>query len=187
MDSIELENKILEILSPIEPKWSNQVFKELRVNKARYQRIRDRMIEEGWIQVEKKKRELFLTRINFESSKFDERDWTKITRVNCTNWLKYFQSKKPLFNKKKNVRTKEIKNMLDAYFHQLDRQMIVHTRLVNADALGLIRSSKARFHQKQCVEFVHEFIKKLLSDHKEFKDEIKEYAQSQVRTVKFKI
>jgi len=29
--------------------------------------------------------------------------------------------------------------------------------------------------------------KKLLNDHKEFKEEIKEYAQSQLRTVQFKI
>ena len=76
---------------------------------------------------------------------------------------------------------------MDAFFQELDRQMIVNTRLVNAEALGLIRSSKARFHQKKCVEFVHEFIKKLLNDHKEFKEEIKEYAQSQLRTVQFKI
>ena len=187
MDDIELENKILEILSPIEPKWSNLVYRELQVNKARYQRIRDKMIDEGWIHAEKKGRELLLTRINFESAKFDEKDWTRITRMNCTRWLGYFQGKKPLFNKKKNIRTKEIKRMLDAYFHELDRQMIVCTRLVNAEALGLIRSSKAKFHQRQCIEFVHEFIKKLLSDHKEFKEEIKEYAQSQVRTVQFKI
>jgi len=187
MDDIELENNILGILSPIEPTWSNAVHRKLRVNKARYQRIRDKMSEEGWIHAEKKGRELLLTRINFESAKFDEKDWTKITRINCTNWLEYFQSKKPLFNKKKNIRTKEIKRMLDAYFHELDRQMIVCTRLVNAEALGLIRSSKAKFHQRQCIEFVHEFIKKLLSDHKEFKGEIKEYAQSQVRTVQFKI
>ncbi len=187
MDDVELENKILEILSHIEPKWSNQVFKELRVNKARFQRIRDMMIEEDWIHAERKGREMLLTRINFESAKFDEKDWTKITRINCTNWLEYFQGKKPLFNKKKNIRTKEIKGMLDAYFRELDTQMIVCTRLVNAEALGLIRSSKAKFHQRQCIEFVHQFIKKLLSDHKEFKEEIKEYAQSQVRTVQFKI
>jgi len=36
-------------------------------------------------------------------------------------------------------------------------------------------------------EFVKEYIKKLLNDHKEFKEEIKEYAQSQLRTVQFKI
>jgi hypothetical protein len=187
MDDIELENKILEILSPIEPKWSNQVFGKLRVNKARYQRIRDKMIEGGWIHAEKKGRELLLTRMNFESSKFDNENWTNIARINCTNWLKYFQNKKPIFNKKKNVRTKEIKMMLDAYFHELDRQMIVCTRLVNAEALGLILSDRSKKHQKKCVDFVHEFIKKLLSDHKEFKEEIKEYSQSQVRVVRFKI
>jgi len=187
MDDIELENDILGILSPINPTWSNAVHRILHVNKARYQRIRDKMIGEGWIHAEKNGRELLLVRKNFESAKFDEEDWTKITRMNCTNWLEYFQGKKPLFNKKKKVRTKEIKGMLDAYFHELDTQMIVCTRLVNAEALGLIRSSKAKFHQRQCIEFVHQFIKKLLSDHKEFKDEIKEYAQSQVRTVQFKI
>ena len=77
--------------------------------------------------------------------------------------------------------------MLDAYFHELDSQMIVCTRLVNAEALGLILSSRSKKHQKKCIDFVQEFIKKLLSDQKEFKEEIKEYAQSQVRTVQFKI
>ena len=187
MDDTELENEILRKLSPIDPMWSNQVFEGLHVNKARYQRIRDKMIEEGWIHAERKGRELLLTRINFESAKFDEKDWTRITRINCTNWLKYFKDKKPLFNKKKKIRTKDLKLMLDAYFHELDRQMIVHTRLVNAEALGLIFSSRSKKHQKKCVDFVQEFIKRLLSDHKEFKEEIKEYAQSQLRTVQFKI
>jgi len=187
MNDIELENKILELLSPIDSTWSNALYEPLHVNKARYHRIRDKMIGEGWIHAEKKGRELLLRRINFESAKFDEKDWTNIARMNCTRWLEYFQNKKPLFNKKNNIRTKEIKMMLDAYFHELDKQMIVCTRLVNAEALGLILSSRSRKHQKKCVEFVHEFIKKLLSDHKEFKEEIKEYAQSQVRTIQFKI
>ena len=187
MDIVELENKILEKLSPIDPKWSNKVYEGLHVNKARYQRIRDKMIAGGWIHAEKNGRELLLTRINFESAKFDEKDWTRITRMNCSSWLKYFKDRKPLFNKKKKIRTKDLKLMLDAYFHELDRQMIVHTRLVNAEALGLIRSNRSRFHQKKCVDFVQEFIHKLLNDHKQFKEEIKEYAQSQLRTVQFKI
>jgi len=187
MDDIELENNILELLSPIDPVWSNQLHRELGgVNKARYTRIRDKMIEEDWIKTERKGRELLLTRINFEAPKFDEQDWTKTTRTNCTNWLQYFKDRKPLFRKNK-VRTKDLKYMLDAYFHELDRQMIVCTRLVNAEALGLILPSRSRKHQKKCVEFVHEFVKKLLRDHKEFKEEIKEYAQSQLRTVQFKI
>jgi len=187
IDDTKLENKILGILSHIEPKWSNQVFKELQVNKARYQRIRDKMIEQDWIKAERNGRELLLTRLNFEADRFREPDWTRITRINCTNWLKFFKDSKPLFNKKKKVRTKELKMWLDAYFHELDRQMIVCTRLVNAEALGLILSSKSRKYQKECIDFVKEYIKKLLSDHKEFKEEIKEYAQSQVRTVQFKI
>jgi len=186
MEEHELENYILAILSPIDTKWSNQVHRKLGVNKARYTRIRDKMIEEGWIKAERKGRNLLLTRTIFEAPKFDEEDWTRVTRINCTNWLQYFKDRKPLFRKNK-VRTKDLKYMLDAYFHELDRQMIVCTRLVNAEALGLIRPSKSRFHQKKCVEFVHEYIKKLLNEHKQFKEEIKEYAQSQLRTVQFKI
>ena len=185
-----MENRILEILSPIESTWSNAVFGKLRVNKARYQKIRDRMIQEKWIKAEKKGRNLLLTRLNFEVLKFESTDWTKIARINCNTYLKSLKDNKPLFkiNKRKPAYIKKQQKMiLNAYFHELDRQMIVCTRLVNANALGLIRSSKAKFHQKQCMEFVHEYIKKLLSEHKEFKDEIIEYAQSQVRTVKFKI
>jgi len=186
MEDIEFENHILATLSPFDAKWSNKVFRKLGGNKARYHRIRDKMIEEGWIKAERKGRELLLTRTIFEAPKFEESDWTKITRINCTNWLQYFKDRKPLFRKNK-VRTKDLKYMLDAYFHELDRQMIVCTRLVNAEALGLILPSRSRKHQKKCIDLVHEFIKKLLRDHKEFKEEIKEYAQSQLRTVQFKI
>jgi len=187
MEDIEIENKILEILSPIDPMWSNQLFRKLDVNKARYQRIRDKMIEEEWIKAEKKGQKLLLTRLNFDDPKFDNHDWTKITKMNCDNWLKYFQEKKPLFTKNKKIRTKDLKMWLDAYFQELDRQMIVCIRFVNAEALGLITSTRSRTIQHECIEFVKEYVKKLLNDHKEFKDEIKEYAQSQLRTVQFKI
>ena len=76
---------------------------------------------------------------------------------------------------------------LNAFFHELDRQMIVCIRFVNAEALGLITSARARAIQQECIDFVKEYIKKLVNDHREFKDEIKEYAQSQLRTVQFKI
>ncbi len=187
MEDIEIENEILNILSPIDPKWSNQLFRKLDVNKARYQRIRDKMIEEGWIKAEKKGQKLLLTRLNFEADKFKEHDWTRTTRTNCNNWLKYFKDNKPLFTKNKKIRTKDLKMWLDAYFHELDRQMIVCIRVVNAEALGLITSAKARTIQQECIEFVKEYVQKLLNDHKEFKEEIKEYAQSQLRTVQFKI
>jgi len=187
MEDIEIENNILGILSPIEPTWSNAIYRKLPVNKARYQRIRDKMIKEEWIKAEKKGRNLLLTRLNFEAPKFKGNDWTDITRINCDTWLKYFKDRKPLFRKNKKIRTKDLKGLLDAYFHELDRQMIVCIRLVNAEALGLITSSRAKTHQKKCIDFVHEYIKKLVNDHKEFKEEIKEYAQSQLRTVQFKI
>jgi len=185
-----MENEILGRLSSITPMWSNQVFRELHVNKARYQRLRDEMIKEEWIKSEKKGRNLFLTRLNFEAPKFEGNDWTNITRINCNNYLKFLRDNKPLFRVRMNKPfkiKKDQKMMLDAIFHELDRQMIVCIRLVNANALGLITSIRARTHQKECIDLVHDFIKKLLNDHKEFKDEIKEYAQSQLRTVQFKI
>jgi len=187
MEDIEIENEILRKLSPIDPMWSNQLFRKLDVNKARYQRIRDNMIKEEWIKAEKNGQKLLLTRANFEDPKYDDHDWTDVTRTNCNTWLKYFQDRKPLFTKNKKVRNKNIKGMLDAYFRELDRQMIVCIRFVNAEALGLITSARARAIQQECIEFVKEYVKKLLNDHKEFKDEIKEYAQSQLRTVQFKI
>ena len=187
MDDIEIENEILKILSPIDPMWSNQLYSKLRTDKARYQRIRDKRIEEEWIKAEKNRQKLLLTRLNFVEDKFKEHDWTYPTKINCDTWLKYFKDRKPLFNKKKKVRTKNLKGLLDAYFHELDRQMIVCIRFVNAEALGLITTAQARSIQHECIEFVKEYVKKLLNDHKEFKDEIKEYAQSQLRTVQFKI
>lgn len=189
MEDIEIENKILEILSPIDPMWSNQLFRKLRVNKERFTEIRDKMMKEQWVKAEKKGRNLLLTRLNFQSTKFDNHDLARITRINCKTVLQYLKDRKPLFKVTKNKTSirKNKKDALDTFFHELDRQMIVHTRLVNAEALGLILSGRARFHQEMCVEFVQEFIKKLLSEHKEFKKEIREYAQSQVRTVQFKI
>ena len=69
MEDIQLENDILDILSPIEPMWSNEVFRLLHVNKTRYHRIRDKMIKEEWIKAEKKGvtyclRELILKLLN---------------------------------------------------------------------------------------------------------------------------
>jgi len=189
MKEAEIENKILKILSPNDPMWSNAVFKELHVNKARYQRIRDRMIDEKWIGAERNGRNLLLTRKNFEDSRFEGDDWTKITKINCKTFLEYLKNNKPLFKISKNKKTilKNKKEILDAFFHELDRQMIVHTRLVNAEALGLILPTRSKAYQKKCIELVKESIKKLLQDHKEFEEEIKEYAQSQLRTVQFKI
>lgn len=190
MEDIGIEKKILEILSPFDEISSNELFRKLRCNKVRYTIIRNKMIDEGWIHIQDKDGRKYLKRQNFEAPKFSDYDWTKIARINCNTFLKYLKERKPLFKvgKNKKVRiNKNQKKVLDAFFHELDRQMIVHTRLVNAEALGLILPTKARFHQKTCVEFVHEFIKALLADHKEFNDEIKEYAQSQLRTVQFKI
>lgn len=191
MDDLEIQNAILGKLSRFDATWSNLVHRKLRINKANYTKIRDKMVEEGWIKAEKKKNRLLLTISTFEGRpKYAENDWTKITRINCETFLKYLKDRQPLFTttkKKKIIIRKNKKFILDAFFHELDRQMIVNTRLVNAEALGLIESPRAKYHQKKCIDFVHEFIKRLLNDHKEFKKEIREYAQSQVRTVQFKV
>jgi len=93
MEDIEIENKILEILSPIDGMWSNQVFGELNVGKERYTEIRNKMIQEKWIKKEYEKNKMYLTRLNFEAPKFDDHDWTNITQTNCDNFLKYLKDK----------------------------------------------------------------------------------------------
>ena len=150
MNDIEIENKILEKLSPYDEISSNKLFLKIKIkiSKPRFTKIKNNMINQGWITLREEKTRDFLKRSIFEAPKFDEDDWTNITRINCTNWLKYFIDRKPLFNKKKKIRTKNLKFMLDAYFQELDRQMIVNTRLVNAEALGLIRSSRQDFIRK---------------------------------------
>jgi len=191
MDDRQLKNKILNSLSPINATWSNKLARDLRVNKNKYTKIRNMMIKEGWIQAEKKQNRLLLTISNFkEDPKYDEHDWTDVTRTNCNNYLKYFKDNRPLFRVRKNRPFKIKKNLkiwLDEYFRELDRQMIVCIRFVNAEALGLITSARSKTIQHECIEFVKEYVKKLLNDHKEFKEEIREYAQSQLRTVQFKI
>ena len=189
MNDVELESEILGLLSPINPIWSNALFRKLGGNKARFQKTRDKMIEAGWIRSEVKNGRMYLTRLNFESSKFEDHDWTDVTRENCNNFLDYLRDRKPLFTgtKNKKIRTKKLKEILDAFFQELDRQMIVNIRLVNAEALELILADRARLHQIRCVDLVHEFINRLLYDHREFREEIKEYAQSLLRTVQFKI
>ncbi len=190
MKDWEAQNHILELLSPSYKMYSNEMFRAFHISKPRFHKIRDEMIEEGWIKAEKKKNRLLLSLDSFQFTKYDEPNWTRIAKINCNTFLNYLKDRKPLFTKTKtkkiNIR-KNRKVALNAFFHELDRQMIVCTRLVNAEALGLVSSRTSRYNQKKCIDFVREYIKKLLSDHKEFKKEIQEYAQSQLRTVQFKI
>ena len=64
----------------------------------------------------------------------------------------------PETSKKKTIILKNRKEILDAFFHELDRQMIVHIRLVNADALGLILSTHSKAHQTECIKLVQELM-----------------------------
>jgi len=163
----------------------------LTLGVPQYTKNRNKLIEDGLITVEKEQNRMLLKLARFEAKgKYGDYDWTKITRENCTGYLQYLRETKPLFKitKKKKIRiTKNRKLYLNAFFHELDRQMIVCIRFVNAEALGLITKVQAESVQYQCIDFVKEYIKKLVNDHREFKDEIKEYAQSQLRTVQFKI
>ncbi len=191
MNDGEIQSKILNSLSTIDSTWSNKLARELRVNKNKYTKNRNKLIEDGLITVEKEQNRMLLKLARFEAKdKYGDYDWTKITRENCTGYLQYLRETKPLFKitKKKKIRiTKNRKLYLNAFFHELDRQMIMCIRFVNAEALGLIKKAQAESVQYQCIDFVKEYIKQLVNDHKEFKEEIKEYAQSQLRTVQFKI
>ena len=91
MGDVSLENKILGIISPIDEMWSNQVFRKLRVNKERYTRIRNKMINENWIHSEQKNGRMYLTKLNFEAPKFEHKDWDIITRINCNTCINYIE------------------------------------------------------------------------------------------------
>lgn len=65
--------------------------------------------------------------------------------------------------------------------------MIVHTRLAYAENLGLTTPYKARQYQKICRDTFQELMERLTEEHKEFKKEIIEYAQSKVKTITFKV
>lgn len=189
MNDIEIEDKILEILQSTEEISSNQVYRKLGVNKARYTIIRDKMIKEEWIRLSEKNGRKYLAKTNIDIPKFYDYDPIRIARINCKTYLESMKTNRPLFIKKneKYEITEEMKMVLNAFFHELDRQMILHIRLVNAEALGIIKNKDMKYHQKRCVEFVQARIKILLKDHSEFREEIKDFAQSKIRMLEFKI
>ena len=189
LSDAELENKILELLSYTEPKSSNQLHRETRTNKARFTQIRNKMITNEWIKAENRDRRLFLTKNKFESPKFEKDEWTNLVRTNCEWYFKNLKKYSPICKKiKEHFEIKDkIKPVLDAFLHQLDRLMIVHTRLAYAENLGLTTPYKAKQYQNICMETFQEFMGRLTEEHKEFKNEIIEYAQSKVKTITFKV
>src|SRR3989338_5295365 len=189
LSDAEVENKILELLSHTEPKSSNQLHREIRANKARFTQIRNKMIDNEWINADNKNGRLFLTKNKFESPKFEKEEWTSLARTNCEWYLKNLKKYSPICKKiKDHFEIKDqIKPALDAFFHQLDRLMIVHTRLAYAENLGLTTPYKARQYQKICMETFQELVERLTEEHKEFKNEIIEYAQSKVKNITFKV
>jgi hypothetical protein len=189
LSDVELENKILELLSHTEPKSSNQLHREIRANKARFTEIRNKMIANEWIKAENRDGRLFLTKNKFESLKFEKEDWTNLTRTNCEWHFQNLKKYSPICKKRKDhfeIKDK-IKPVLDIFFQQLDRLMIVHTRLAYAENLGLTTPYKARQYQKICRDAFQELMERLTEEHKEFKNEIIEYAQSKVKTITFKV
>ena len=189
LSDAELENKILELLSYTEPKSSNQLHREIRANKARFTQIRNKMIVNEWIKAENRDGRLFLTKNKFESPKFEKDEWTDLVRTNCEWYFKNLKKYSPIckkINKHFEIKDK-IKPALDAFLHQLDRLMIVHTRLAYAENLGLITPYKAKQYQKICMETFQELVERLTEEHKEFKNEIIEYAQSKVKIITFKV
>jgi hypothetical protein len=189
LSDAELENKILELLSYTDPKSSNQLHREIGANKARFTQIRNKMIDNEWIKAENKDGKLLLTKHKFESPKFEKEEWTNLVRTNCEEYLKNLKKHSPICKKIENhfeIKYK-LKPALDAFFHQLDRLMIVHTRLAYAENLGLTTSYKAKQYQKICMETFQELVERLTKEHKEFKKEIIEYAQSKVKTITFTV
>ena len=189
LSDAELENKILELLSYTEPKSSNQLHREIGANKARFTQIRNKMIVNEWIKVENRDGRLLLTKNKFESPKFEKEEWTNLVHTNCEWYLKNLKKYSPICKKINDhfeIKDK-IKPALDAFFHQLDRLMIVHTRLAYAENLGLITPYKAKQYQKICRETFQKLVERLTEEHKEFKNEIIEYAQSKVKTITFKV
>ena len=186
----DLQSKIMSYLSPLTATWSNELHRKLNVNKAHYTKIRNKMIEEGWIKAERYDGRIYLSRIDFEESKFNRKDWTKITLINCNTALTYLRSQKPIFRITKMKKVKinpKSKSGLDMLLHELDRLLIIHARLVYAQSLGLISSGRAKLYQNDCVIAFHKVMNDFLSDHEQFKNEISEYTQSQLKTVQFKI
>ena len=190
IDNTELESRILGSLSPFDSIWSNALYRKLNVNKARYTKVRDKMIEQELIKAEKKGGRLHLMRNDFHPSTFDRDDWNKYTMINCNTALEYLKTQRPIFTIRKNKNAKiksKAKEGLDMLLHELDRFIIVHTRLVYAESLGLIQTSRAKLHQDRCISAFYKIMDNLLTDHKQFRNEIKEYAQSQLKTLQFKI
>lgn len=190
MDDSQLKSKMMILLSPITSIWSNELHRKLSANKARYTRIRNELVDEGWIMVEKREGRMYLTRIDFESSRFDREDWNKYTVINCNSALDSLKTQRPIFRitKKKEAKIElNIKMDLDMLLNELDRFLIVHSRLVYAQSLGLIRSGRAKLLQNDCLSKFHQVLNRLLKDHEQFKKEISEYAQSQIKTLQFKI
>jgi hypothetical protein len=189
LSDAELENKILGLLSYKDSKSSNELHREIRSNKARFTQIRNKMITNEWIRAENRDGRLFLTKNKFESPKFENEEWTNLVRINCEWYLKNLKKYSPICKKIENrFEIKDnLKPALDAFFHQLDRLMIVHTRLAYAENLGLTTPYKARQYQKICMETFQELVGRLTEEHKEFKNEIIEYAQSKVKTITFKV
>jgi hypothetical protein len=147
------------------------------------------MIEVGWIRSEKRQGRLYLTRIDFRPSKFDRVDWTSNPLINCSTALVYLKKHRPIFRITRNgLKIKpEAKESWDMLFDELDKLLIIHTRLVYARSLGLIPPRQGKSYQLDCINAFNEIMTSLLSDHLEFKNEITEHVKSQLKTFQFKI
>ena len=147
------------------------------------------MIIQEYIKEEKIGNRTYLKRIDFEDEKFQRTEYTRTVRANCKNYLNNLKKIKPIgtTNSKKPLLLKKTKLLLDAIFFQLDTLHIIGTRLEYAGIFGLMRKSKVKNHKNKCMELFDDIIQSLFFEHKEFKDEIINHYQSQVRTIKFKL
>ena len=65
MDDQQISSKILNSLSTIDSIWSNKLARKLRVNKNKYTKNRNKLIEDGLITVEKEQNRMLLKLARF--------------------------------------------------------------------------------------------------------------------------
>ena len=184
-----LEYEILENLRKYGATSSNKLHQKLQCNKKRYTDIKNYMIEQKFIKEETKGNRKYLSRIDFESPKFQDKDFTKTIIVNCNHYMKNLRKMKPIATShtKKYTLKKDAKMVLDALFGELDKLHTICVRLEYARLFGMINPKNAKYHRNECLKLFDEMTVELFFDHKKFKTQIISHYQSDIRTLKFMV
>jgi len=127
-----------------------------------------------------------LTDKEFEESEIRHRGWM-IDKIKVINRLK-----KPLFKyvkirKQFEPRTKLIKRVLESLDYYINGSTIHQARIRLAKSYNIINKRIADKRINMIENSINDTINYFLNTNKDEVDQIKEYAQSQLRTVRFKI